>query len=90
MADYIVLQRVRLSKHHVPTGKTEHYLGNELLPTPFELNIAQYFDDDGYYLFYLDKNGVVLTDTYHDDIQSAMEQAEWEFGVKTTDWKLSG
>jgi|TARA_R100000322_G_scaffold160124_1_gene121400 hypothetical protein len=84
---YVVLWRVELSAEHVPTGETTHYRGGEVLPPPHSLQIAQYPDDNGYYLFYLDKNGTELTDTYHDDVASAMAQAEWEFEVKADEWE---
>lgn len=86
-SDYVVLWSVRLSSKHVPTGKTTHYRGEEVLSPPHSLQIAQHPDDDGYYLFYLDENRNELTDTYHNDIPSAMAQAEWEFGVKAEEWK---
>jgi len=36
---------------------------------------------------YLDVNGEELTDTYHEDLRSAMKQAEWEFAISENDWK---
>jgi hypothetical protein len=73
--------------HHAPTGKTVHRLGDEVLPPPHNLQIAQYPGDSGYYLFYLDERGEVQTDTWHEDIRSAMRQAEFEFGVKFIEWE---
>lgn len=57
------------------------------MPPPHSLRTARYQDDDGCYLLYLDEKHDELTDTYHDDVASAMAQAEWEFGVKETEWE---
>jgi hypothetical protein len=84
---YVVMWRVRIAGKHVPTGNTAHYRGDAVLPPPQSLQIAQYPGDEGYYLLYLGENGEELTDTYHGDVSSAMEQAEWEFGVKVSDWQ---
>ena len=87
---YVVLWHVTISDSHKPTGKTVHYLGNEKLPVPSSLQIAQYFGDDGFYLFYLDQGGEVMTDTYHDDVSSAMEQANFEFLINSSEWEKLG
>jgi hypothetical protein len=84
--DYIVLWELELGAVHLPTGKTTHYHGGAVLPAPSSLRIAQYPGDSGYYLLYLDAFGEELTDTYHDDLASAMAQAEWEFGAKPSEW----
>ena len=72
-----------------PTGNTRHYKNSGLLPKPVALEIIQYPDPDssnGYYLFYLDETGFEQTDTYHDTIEQAFAQAEFEFNVKPSDW----
>lgn len=61
-------------------GRTRHTIGNKPAPLPVELQIVQFEGEDGYYLFYCDEKGREFTDTHHDSIQRAMEQAEWEFG----------
>lgn len=68
------------------TGKTRHFSGGELLPPPVKLQIAQYPDGEGFYLFYLDANDEVMTDTYHDTIEAAMKQGTWEFNTAVEDW----
>jgi len=81
------LRYVRLGPQHQPTGKTRHYLGTRELPPPRELQIVQYAEDPGYYLLYYDEAGEELTDTYHDTLAEAMEQAEWEFGIRPGEWQ---
>lgn len=88
MPDYSLLRRVRLDPSHQPTGRTRHYLGEEELPPPVELRIVQYPGDSGYYLFYCDDSGTELTDTYHDSLEEAFDQAEWEFQVRPDEWEV--
>ena len=99
MLDYIIHHIITLKPHHRPTGKTRHTSGTisdegELirgpeLPAPHSLMIAQLQPDRGYYLLYLDESGEEITDTYHDSLEKALEQAEWEFNVKTDEWDVS-
>ena len=42
--------------------------------------IAQYDGKDGVYLFYCDSDWNVMSDTFHDDLASAIDQASWEYG----------
>jgi hypothetical protein len=45
--------------------------------------------DPGYYLFYCDDSGVEFTDTYHDSLDQALSQAEWEFRTKADEWEVA-
>ncbi len=76
-----------VSPKHKATGRTKHFLGAEQMAEPYQLKIIQYPADSGYYLIYLDKNGNELTDTYHETLQKAFEQAQWEFSVEPREWK---
>jgi hypothetical protein len=88
MSNYLVLQRVRLSARHQPTGKTRHYHGAMPIPAPAELLIVRYPDDSGFYLLHFDEKGNELTDTYHDTLEDAQTQADWEFHVKSDEWEI--
>jgi hypothetical protein len=48
---------------------------------------VRYPEADGVYLIYLDAEGGEITDTFHDSLQGAMDQAEWEYLVKKSDWR---
>ena len=85
---FSILRKVTLSRDQVSTGKTVHISGGEELHAPSKLQITQYPDDKGYYLIYLDSSGDEMTDTYHDTIEEAMEQAKWEFNVTVDDWEI--
>lgn len=86
MSDGRILRRLRLAPSVVPTGKTRHFRGGELLPAPAELQIVVFSDAPGYVLLYLDVEGREMTDTLHDSLEAAIDQAEWEFNVKAEDW----
>ncbi len=89
MEDYVILRTVRLQERHRPTGRTRHLTGGQEMAAPSELRIVQYNGDTGYYLLYLDAKGCEQTDTYHDSIEDALAQAEWEFTVLPEEWTSS-
>ncbi|MCV6637169.1 hypothetical protein [Candidatus Albibeggiatoa sp. nov. NOAA] len=87
MADYTLLFQVKLNPLcHQSTGNAKHFRNGELCSTPHELKIIQYNGNDDFYLFYCGIDGIEFTDAYHDSIESALEQAEWEFNIKPSDW----
>ena len=88
MSGYVILRRVRLSPRHRPTGRTQHHHGGVPIPPPSQLVIAQLPPDQGYYLLYLDLQGRELTDTYHETLDRAMAQAQWEFSVEPGEWTV--
>ncbi len=57
------------------------------MSTPAMLKIAKFEGDTGYYLYYCDSSGVEMTDTWHESLEKAMEQAEFEFQVAKQDWE---
>ena len=88
--EYVVLRRVQISGKFRPTGKTKHHVYGVEMPTPSSLKIVKYPNDPGFYLFYCNDKGEEMTDTWHETLQKAFEQANWEFGVVEGDWeKLS-
>jgi hypothetical protein len=64
-----------------PTGRTRHFRDGRQVTHFASLAIAQYESDPGFYLFYCDDDWNVVTDTYHDTIDGAVSQAEFEFGA---------
>ena len=86
MDDANTLYRVILQDFHTKTGKTKHYVDNDEIDNPVELRIVQYKDDNGYYLLYIGFDGEELADTYHDTVEQAKDQANWEFNVNQNEW----
>src|SRR5688500_12298327 len=99
MSDYLVHRRITLQLQHRLTGKTRHregYISDEGelirgpdLPAPHALMIAQLSPDPGYLLRYLDEDGEEITDTYHDSLEQALDQAKLEFNVEPDEWDVS-
>ncbi len=79
------LQRVVLQPHHMASTRAVHRRGAEVL-RPAQLTIARYPGDAGVHLLYLGPAGDELTDTFHDDVDGALAQAEFEFGVTRAEW----
>ncbi len=74
-----VLRVVELSGL-IATGKTRHIVVGKVVNKFAALAIVRYEHDEGVYLFYCDEEWNAVTDTYHDDIDAAVAQAEFEFG----------
>lgn len=63
-----------------PTGATRHVVRGQEVSEFAGLAITRYEDADGVYLFYCDVVWKVVSDTYHDSVDLAVEQAVREFG----------
>jgi hypothetical protein len=69
------------------TGNTKHYTNNHLLPPMQALALCQYENDSGFYLFGCDLQWNTITDTYHDTLEEAFEQATFEYaGLERHHW----
>jgi hypothetical protein len=69
------------------SGRTRHTLNGVEIEPAASLRILQYAEDPGFYLMHFDASGREIADTYHDSIEQAMEQAEWEYNVKPAEWR---
>ncbi|WP_143740280.1 hypothetical protein [Micromonospora echinospora] len=84
---------IRLTERHRPTGFTRHYYGHPggprvEVPPPVSLRLVQYAGDEPrVYLFYCDATGEEMTDTLHDSLEDAMDQAKAEFRVRRDEWR---
>jgi len=80
-----IVREVALARHHVATGKTRHYRDGALLDRPVRLIIVRF--SDGYNLIHLDSQGGEMTDTFHETVDEAMDQASFEFSIKPEEWE---
>jgi hypothetical protein len=89
MSKMTAIKKVVLAEHHLRPGRTKHTLcdtqGSREFPPFVSLVIAQYPGDSGYYLLHLCEDGHG-TDTWHETIDDAFHQAEYEFEVKPEEW----
>jgi len=65
--------------HSVATGRTRHVVGEEEVSDFSGLAIVRYEGEPGVYLLYCNADWSSITDTYHDSVEGAIEQAEFEF-----------
>ena len=88
----VTMMRLRAPIRSV-SGRTTHLLG---LPAPAGIEIAPLPDpivvevveqDGACLLLRLDRAGRCIADTWHDTLEAAKTQANFEFGVKESDWK---
>jgi hypothetical protein len=91
MADMgmVTIKKVTLKEHHLSPGRTQHSLSDSDGVRPFppftSLAITRYGEDPGYYLMHIcDEN--LGTDTWHETLEDALHQAEWEFDVRPEEW----
>jgi hypothetical protein len=66
-----------------PTHATRHVVKGQEVGDFAGLALARYDEQSGVYLFYCDRNWKTVTDTYHETLELAIAQAEFEFGSLT-------
>lgn len=89
MSGFRSLYRVELAPHHHRPGRTKHTLSDSAgirdFPPFKALEICSTAPDEGFYLMYEPEHGTG-TDTWHQTLDDAFHQAEWEFGVARNEW----
>ena len=96
MTDYnypdnrVVLKRVFLNpEKHYRIDVVRKNINRELqIYIPYKLEIMNYPDDNGneFYLVSMDKNNEDITDTWHQTLQDAIKQAEYQFNIQPSEW----
>jgi hypothetical protein len=74
-------------------GKTVHLRGESvvdgggvsLLPAPISVEVVE--QDGVFYLLRLDDDGKCIADTWHESIEAAKAQANFEYGIREKDWR---
>jgi hypothetical protein len=84
-AAFTALYRVEATAYR-PTGNTVHYRNGEPCPEPHSLVIGRFDTAEGVYLLRLDDEGDEITDTWHESVNDAFEQARFEFGIPNESW----
>jgi len=76
------------------TGRTKHSLGSiiegvpvpiEAIPQPAWVEIES--DPEGFFLLRFNQEGECLADTWHESLEAAKKQAQFEFCIVEKDWK---
>ncbi len=79
----------RIDSRHEPTQACDHTVAGAPLPTVAGLAICRYDEAGPFYVFYCDDAWNVLTDTAHDTLEQAREQAESEYLGSMNTWEPS-
>lgn len=82
-----VIAFTAIDQRHRPTGACRHVVAGELQGPVAGLAICKYEADPGYYLFYCDREWNTITDTYHDSLDAAKQQAEFEYTGVSSTWQ---
>lgn len=75
------------------TGKTTHLLGAPVadrieIKTVANPSVVEVVEQDGaIYLLRLDEEGECIADTWHETVEAAKAQAQFEYGIEDSDWK---
>lgn len=69
------------------TGSCKHWIGGKMVESARALVICQYGGEPGYYLFSCDSSWQVVTDTWHETMEGALRQAEFEYEGITVNWR---
>ena len=78
--------KLELGAEHREVGRTLHSNGATVLPRAQTLVVAGFEESGEYYLLHFDETGKELTDTFHESIEEAFQQAEFEFDIKPHEW----
>ena len=74
-----------IDERHRPTGNCNQIVAGVLQGPASGLAICQYEGEDSFYLFGCDEDWNSVTDTWHESVEDAKAQAEFEYeGVNTT------
>ena len=88
IGDLPVVFYTPIDARHTPTSATRHWSGGELLGPAAGLAVCA--ADGGFYLFGCDADWEPVTDTWHDSVEDAKEQAEFEYVGTATTWRPAG
>jgi hypothetical protein len=72
---------------HKATGNCRHSVEGKELGEVAGLAICREPSGDGFYLFYCNEHWEPLTDTWHQSLEDAMRQAEFEYSGVAGTWE---
>ena len=85
--DLPVLFFTPIDWRHTPTDATIHTVAGEPFGPAAGLAICQDPTSSAVYLLYCDDNWEPVTDTWHENVQDAKEQAEFEYSGTQESWE---
>jgi hypothetical protein len=82
-----VIYFTAIDERHRPTGNCKQIVAGVLQGPVAGLAICQYAGEDCYYLFGCDGAWKGITDTWHQTLEEAMAQAEFEYAGVSATWQ---
>ncbi len=77
-----------IDERHRHTGECKQIVAGELMGAAAGLAICQYAEEeDSFYLFGCDENWETVTDTWHQSLEEAKDQAEFEYEGVSATWQ---
>ena len=73
---------------HRPTGSCRRIVNGVLQGPAAGLAICQYEGEKAYYLFGCDPEWNTVTDTWHENLEDALRQAEFEYEGMSQTWNV--
>ena len=78
----------QIDERHRHTGNCKQIVAGVLMGAAVGLAICQYAGEDSSYLFGCDVDWNTLSDTWHETLESAKAQAEFEYQGVSATWQL--
>jgi hypothetical protein len=75
-----------IDSRHRPTGNCKQIVNGLMLDSADGLAICQYEGETSFYLFGCDCDWNILSDTWHQTLEEAKAQAEFEYEGASTTW----
>jgi hypothetical protein len=85
---YTVVRWAVIDTRQRPSGNCRQVVAGELQGPAARLAICQGERETGYYLFGCDAAWNTKTDTWHETLEGAMGQAEFEYAGVTATWNV--
>ena len=82
-----VVMHTPIDSRHRPTGNCLQIVDGVATGPASALAICQYDGADGFYLFGCDSDWNTVTDTFHDTVEEAQAQAEFEYEGVSSTWQ---
>jgi hypothetical protein len=82
-----VLLYTSLDERHRHTGNCNQIVDGVLQGPAKALAICQYDGEESVYLFGCDENWKTVTDTWHETVEAAKKQAEFEYEGVSATWE---
>jgi hypothetical protein len=83
-----VLRWSAIDERHRPSGGCRHIVAGVPQGPAIGLAICRYDGESSFYLFGCDVEWAVVTDSWHETLEDAMAQAEFEYAGVSQTWNL--